>query len=156
MNPPPTPPRRGAGRRGQFPSWEGSGVGLLPAVHGDPLGLASVHWDHQRVRENPKRRRGGALQNLPEMRVTVANAAASWSAAALRRFRWERALGIRTVHGKRNVSLREVSVISLNLLRCLGNEKETGAGAPVSLSILFSVTLSDGIGGSRRQGLNIR
>ena len=36
MNPPPTPPRRGAGRLGQFPSWEGSGVGLLPAVHGEP------------------------------------------------------------------------------------------------------------------------
>src|SRR5437867_7137045 len=31
LNPPPTPPRRGAARRGQFPSWEGSGVGLSPA-----------------------------------------------------------------------------------------------------------------------------
>ena len=27
MNPPPTPPRRGAARYGQFPSWEGLGVG---------------------------------------------------------------------------------------------------------------------------------
>ena len=40
-------------------------------------------------RENPKRRRGGALQNLAEVRVTLANAPASWSAAALRRFRRE-------------------------------------------------------------------
>ena len=36
MNPPPTPPRRGAERFGQFPSWEGSGVGSLPTVHGEP------------------------------------------------------------------------------------------------------------------------
>ena len=52
--------------------------------------------------------------------------------------------------------MSEVSVISLILLCLHAHKKETGAGAPVSLSILFSVTLSDGIGGSRRQGLNIR
>src|SRR6185436_16511896 len=34
MNPPPAPPRRGAERFGQFPSWEGSGVGLAPASTG--------------------------------------------------------------------------------------------------------------------------
>ena len=32
--------------------------------------------------------------------MTLANAPASWSAAALRRFRWERARGIPAVHGK--------------------------------------------------------
>ena len=37
------------------------------------------------------RRRGGALQNLAEVRASVANAPASWSAAALRRFRRKRA-----------------------------------------------------------------
>src|SRR5439155_2668204 len=47
-----------------------------------------------------KRRSGGALQNLAEVRATVANAPASWSAAVLRRFRWERALEIRAVHEK--------------------------------------------------------
>ena len=51
-------------------------------------------------RGNPKRRRGGALQNLAEVRVTLADAPASWSAAALRRFRRERVRGYRTVHGK--------------------------------------------------------
>src|SRR5439155_16341073 len=30
LNPPPAPPRRGATPAGQFPSWEGSGVGWLP------------------------------------------------------------------------------------------------------------------------------
>src|SRR5436190_19243767 len=29
LNPPPAPPRRGAPPVGQFPSWEGSGVGWL-------------------------------------------------------------------------------------------------------------------------------
>jgi len=49
---------------------------------------------------NPKRRRAGALQNLSAVRVTLANAPASWSAAVLRRFRCEHALEIRAVQGK--------------------------------------------------------
>src|SRR6266446_6288576 len=48
MNPPPTPPRRGAARRGQFPSWEGSGVGLSPAGSWkSPHRFAAVPWDHE-------------------------------------------------------------------------------------------------------------
>src|ERR1043166_773701 len=57
-----------------------------------------MHSDHEAARE--KRHRVGALQNLSEVRGTVANAPASWSAAALRRFRCERALEICAVHGE--------------------------------------------------------
>src|SRR6185369_3192695 len=68
-------------------------------VHGKPpFGFFRMHWDQEPARQ--KRRRGGALQNLAGVRGTVADAPASWSAAALRRFRCEPVLGIRTVHGK--------------------------------------------------------
>ena len=51
MNPPPAPPRSGAARRGQFPSWKGSGVGLSTTVHGKSPVLFEMRWDHEPVAE---------------------------------------------------------------------------------------------------------
>src|SRR6185369_3952922 len=63
----------------------------------------------------PKRQRTGALQNLAEVPVTVANAPASWSAAALRRFRRERARGIRTVQVRTLCTARRRTSSSLQV-----------------------------------------
>ena len=65
LNPPLTPPGRGTDRP----------------------------WTNARSR--PKRRSGGALQNLADLGAHVTNAPVSWSAAAFRRFRRASGLGIR-------------------------------------------------------------
>ena len=80
---------------------------------------------------NPKRRSGSALQNLAEVRAAEANAPASWSAAVLRRFRWERALGIRAVHRKPSFGFPHV------LLRPLtSNESDSAANKVLPTSRL--------------------
>src|SRR6476619_2298229 len=57
-----------------------------------------MHGDHEPSRENAKRRRGGALQNLAEVRVTLANAPATWSATGRVAIGTSRASEIRAVH----------------------------------------------------------
>src|SRR5688572_11442700 len=59
-----------------------------------------MHWDLEPARANQSAAGPAHSKTWRKWRATVANALASWSAADLRRFRWERALEIRAVHGE--------------------------------------------------------
>jgi hypothetical protein len=63
-------------------------------LHGKPSSAFAHALGPRTGAGNPKRRRGGALQNLAEDPPTLGNAPASWRAAVLRRFPPERALEI--------------------------------------------------------------
>src|SRR6266536_356236 len=64
------------------------------------LSLLRMHRDLEPAWEIQSAAGRRTLQNLAEVPATMAYAPASWSAAVLRRFRWERALEICAVHGK--------------------------------------------------------
>ena len=74
-------------------------------VPGKPPFAFCVCMGTRNLVANPKRRSGGALQNLADLRAAVTNAPASWSAAVFRRFRRASGLGIRAVDEKLSKSL---------------------------------------------------
>src|SRR5437667_745211 len=71
MNPPPAPPRSGVPRRGQFPSWEGSGVGLW----------STARWKEQDQRRQKVHIKGSQRivhRHAPAARQSLALAHGPW------------------------------------------------------------------------------